>query len=67
MALAEGLVGGLLVDEVDLKTSPKGTFKLVDESGSFDLGDFDVFDIIDLPVSYCTLSHIRRSPDPPMT
>jgi len=49
MALAEGLVGGLLVKEVDLATSPKGTFTLADEKGSFDLGNFDVFDIIDLP------------------
>jgi hypothetical protein len=53
MALAEGLVGGLLVKEVDLATSPKGTFTLADEKGSFDLGNFDVFDIIDLPVRIC--------------
>ncbi len=49
--MAEGLVGGLLIHEVDLKTSPKGSFSLVDSAGSFDLGPFDVFDIIDLPVS----------------
>ena len=48
--MAEGLVGGLLINEVDLATSPKGSFALADASGSFDLGNFDVFDIIDLPV-----------------
>jgi hypothetical protein len=52
MALAVGLVGGLLVKEVVLATSPRGTFTLMDKKGSFDLGDFDVFDIIDLPVHY---------------
>jgi hypothetical protein len=51
MAMAEGLVGGLLVSEFDLKTSPKASFELQDSNGSFDLGQFDVFDIIDLPVS----------------
>lgn len=50
LAMAEGLVVGLLIHQVDLATSPKGTFTLADESGSFDLGAFDVFDIIDLPV-----------------
>lgn len=50
LAMAEGLVGGLLIHQVDLATSPKGTFTLADGSGSFDLGAFDVFDIIDLPV-----------------
>ncbi|TFK81867.1 hypothetical protein K466DRAFT_578393 [Polyporus arcularius HHB13444] len=48
---ANGLVGGLLIHAVDFKTSPKGSFSLVDSAGSFDLGPFDVFDIIDLPVS----------------
>ncbi|PIL27716.1 hypothetical protein GSI_10869 [Ganoderma sinense ZZ0214-1] len=41
LAMAEGLVGGLLIGKLDLATSPKG---------SFDLGPFDVFDIIDLPL-----------------
>ena len=50
LAVAEGLIGGLLIHEVDLATSPKGSFALVDTGGSFDLGNFDVFDIIDLPV-----------------
>ncbi|KAI0634830.1 hypothetical protein C8Q77DRAFT_1072230 [Trametes polyzona] len=50
LAMSEGLVGGLLIHQVDLKTSPKGTFTLADKGGSFDLGPFDVFDIIDLPV-----------------
>ncbi|RDX54781.1 hypothetical protein OH76DRAFT_1552755 [Lentinus brumalis] len=49
--MAEGLVGGLLIHAVDFKTSPKGSFSLVDSAGSFDLGPFDVFDIIDLPDS----------------
>ncbi|KAL1943847.1 hypothetical protein VTO73DRAFT_3665 [Trametes versicolor] len=51
LAMAEGLVGGLLIHQVDLATSPKGTFTLEDSNGSFDLGAFDVFDIIDLPDS----------------
>ncbi|KAM5532165.1 hypothetical protein V8D89_014190 [Ganoderma adspersum] len=47
--MAEGLVGGLLIGKVDLATSPKGSFALADPKGSFNLGPFDVFDIIDLP------------------
>lgn len=50
LAMSEGLVGGLLIHHIDLATSPKGTFTLTDGSGSFDLGAFDVFGIIDLPV-----------------
>ena len=50
LAMAEGLVGGLLIGKIDLATSPKGSFALADPKGSFDLGTFDVFDIIDLPV-----------------
>lgn len=50
MALAEGLVGGLQITEVDLSASPHALITLDDASGSFDLGNFDVFDIIDLPV-----------------
>jgi hypothetical protein len=50
MGMLEGLVGGLINKELQLKTSPKGVFRLEDANGSFDLGDFDVFDIIDLPV-----------------
>jgi hypothetical protein len=50
MALAEGLIGGAQIGEADLSASPKGTVALVDANGSFDLGNFDIFDIIDLPV-----------------
>ena len=50
LAMAEGLVGGLLIGKVVPATSPKGSFALADPKGSFDLGPFDVFDIIDLPV-----------------
>jgi hypothetical protein len=61
MALAEGLVGGLQITEVDLNASPKATITLDDASGSFDLGNFDVFDIIDLPVCFpsalCMIKH----------
>ncbi|KAJ7150126.1 hypothetical protein C8R43DRAFT_1236303 [Mycena crocata] len=49
LAMAEGLVGGLLTGQLVPKTSPSAQFKLVDEAGSFDLGEFAVFDIIDLP------------------
>jgi hypothetical protein len=56
--MVEGLVGGLLVSEFDLKTSPKASFELQDTNGSFDLGNFDVFDIIDLQVRIrTTTSH----------
>ena len=50
LAMSEGFVGGLLNGKLTLKTSPEGSFALADPSGSFDLGPFDVFDIIDLPV-----------------
>ncbi|KAJ7152543.1 hypothetical protein C8R46DRAFT_1357546 [Mycena filopes] len=50
LAMAEGLVGGLLTSQFVAKTSPSAQFNLADPAGSFDLGDFAVFDIIDLPV-----------------
>jgi hypothetical protein len=43
-------VGGLLTDQFVPKTSPSAQFNLADQAGSFDLKDFAVFDIIDLPV-----------------
>ncbi|KAJ6541855.1 hypothetical protein B0H19DRAFT_1174976 [Mycena capillaripes] len=49
LAMAEGLVGGLLTDQFVPKTSPSAQFNLADQAGSFDLKDFAVFDIIDLP------------------
>lgn len=44
--MAQGLVGGLLTGQLLLETSPSAEFNLVDPNGSFDLGNFDVFDII---------------------
>ncbi|KAI0371291.1 hypothetical protein BV20DRAFT_1112661 [Pilatotrama ljubarskyi] len=52
LAMAEGLVGSVIIHKIDSKTSPKGSFTPVDTSGSFDLGPFDVFDIVDLPVRF---------------
>ncbi|KAJ7362263.1 hypothetical protein DFH08DRAFT_930699 [Mycena albidolilacea] len=49
LAMAEGLVGGLLTDQFVPKTSPSAQFNLADQAESFDLKDFAVFDIIDLP------------------
>ncbi|KAJ7056783.1 hypothetical protein C8F01DRAFT_360648 [Mycena amicta] len=49
LAMAEGLVGGLLTSKFVAKTSPSAQFNLADPAGSFDLKDFVVFDIIDLP------------------
>jgi hypothetical protein len=39
-----------LTDQFVPKTSPSAQFNLADSAGSFDLKDFAVFDIIDLPV-----------------
>ncbi|KAJ6472694.1 hypothetical protein C8R47DRAFT_1022764 [Mycena vitilis] len=49
LAMAEGLVGGILTDQFVPKTSPSAQFNLADSTGTFDLKDFAVFDIIDLP------------------
>ncbi|KAH8830921.1 hypothetical protein DL96DRAFT_983621 [Flagelloscypha sp. PMI_526] len=49
LAMAQGLVGGLLTSQFLPKTSPSAEFNLADTAGSFDLGEFTVFDIIDLP------------------
>lgn len=45
-----GLVGGLLTGQLLLETTPSAEFNLANEEGSFDLGEFTIFDIIDLPV-----------------
>ncbi|KAK7046505.1 hypothetical protein R3P38DRAFT_2874077 [Favolaschia claudopus] len=49
LAMAEGLIGGILTGQFVPKTSPSAQFNLADTAGSFDLKDFAVFDIIDLP------------------
>jgi hypothetical protein len=49
------------VKEVVLATSPRGTITLADKKGSFDLGDFDVFDIIDLSVHSLLCSFETRA------
>ncbi|KAK7046499.1 hypothetical protein R3P38DRAFT_2874058 [Favolaschia claudopus] len=43
------LIGGILTGQFVPKTSPSAQFNLADTAGSFDLKDFAVFDIIDLP------------------
>jgi len=49
LAMTQGLVGGLITGRVLLETTSSAEFNLQDANGSFDLGAFDVFDIIDLP------------------
>jgi len=49
LAMAEGLVGGLIVGKFFAKTNPSAQFNKL--SGSFDINSFSVFDIIDLPES----------------
>jgi len=49
LAMAQGLIGGLLTKQLLFKATSSAQFNLADANGSFDLGPFTVFDIIDLP------------------
>jgi hypothetical protein len=61
MVLAEGVIGGVQLGELDARARPNGTVALADPAGSFDLGPFDVFDLIELPVRHRPIRPRPRS------